>query len=138
VKSASNIVEAGWIQPQSPDHIPATQKQYSTFFQNPVLHSVSAVMLFILNLRLSILAIGWVSNALALVAPRAVVDCPPNRLEIDRKCIPYVENKDIAGISFSLYTWTDPKAPTSHAADPKYLKPLQNAVAKVLPSMQTA
>jgi hypothetical protein len=66
----------------------------------------------------------------------AAISCPPHRLEDDRKCIPYVEDKDIAGIGFSLYTWTDPDTlPDSAipAADPGYLEPLQAAAVKSLP-----
>ncbi|KAH7389901.1 hypothetical protein BKA66DRAFT_548266 [Pyrenochaeta sp. MPI-SDFR-AT-0127] len=95
-------------------------------------YSTLAVILLMMKFHLSILVV-CVSNALALVAPRAAaVDCPPNKLDF-RKCIPYVENKDIDDISFSLYTWTKTEAPDSPSADSEYLKPLQLAAATALP-----
>ena len=92
-------------------------------------------MLFTPILRFSILIIGLVSSALALVAPRAVEECPENRLPdgANRKCIPYVVGKSIAGIKFSLYTWTESETSTNPAADPKYLQPLAEAAATALP-----
>jgi hypothetical protein len=83
----------------------------------------------------SILIIGLVSSALALVAPRAVEECPENRFVdgANRKCIPYVVGKSIAGVKFSLYTWTESETSTTPAADPQYLQPLAEAAATVLP-----
>ncbi len=92
-------------------------------------------MFFTPILGFSVLIIGLVSNALALLAPRAVVECPENRLPdgINRKCIPYLVGKSIAGIKFSLYTWTESETSTNPAADPKYLQPLAEAAATALP-----
>lgn len=74
-----------------------------------------------------------ISDALALVAPRAAaVDCPPNKFDV-RPCLPYVENNDIDGISFSLYTFTKSEDPKSPSASPEYLQPLQLAATTALP-----
>lgn len=96
-------------------------------------------MLLTTNFYVSFLVLAArVSHALVagVVTPRAnAVDCPPNGflLTLSRKCIPYVQGKTIAGISFSLYTFTADNAPTAPVADAKYLEPLQNATERILP-----
>ncbi|OAL36407.1 hypothetical protein AYO20_04303 [Fonsecaea nubica] len=121
------------IHPQIPTTFSQRKKVLTLLSPTPLPLSLSVAMLFQSTLHIPLLVLGLVSNTLALVAPRAVADCPTNGFQSGRKCIPYVENKDIAGIKFSLYTWTDRKAPASPVADPKYLKPLQSAAAKALP-----
>ncbi|KIX94545.1 uncharacterized protein Z520_09591 [Fonsecaea multimorphosa CBS 102226] len=92
-------------------------------------------MFFTQILRFSILIIGLVSSALAVVVPRAVEACPENKFQdgANRKCIPYVVGKSLAGIKFSLYTWTESETSTTPAADPKYLQPLAETAATALP-----
>ena len=90
-------------------------------------------MLFTPDCRCVLLVACLVSAALATVTSRAVVKCPASRLADNQDCIPFVVNKAIAGIKFSIYSWSDPTAPTTALADPQYLQPLQDAAEKALP-----
>ena len=82
---------------------------------------------------LHFIVVACAVSTLASVTPRSVQKCPYSRLADNQDCIPYVVDKEIAGIKLSIYSWTDPKSPTTALASSQYLQPLQNVAAKILP-----
>ncbi|EMD63186.1 hypothetical protein GGP41_005203 [Bipolaris sorokiniana] len=96
-------------------------------------------MFLTLPISLSLFIISQICHAVPLITPRGpVTACPSHRLYgSERTCIPYVEKKDIAGISFNLYTWTVLDSPNTPAGDSSYLAPLVKAAEDVLPFYAT-
>jgi hypothetical protein len=97
-------------------------------------------MFLALPISLSLFLISQICHAVPLITPRGpVTACPPHRLYLgpERTCIPYVEKKDIAGISFNLYTWTVLDSPNTPAGDSSYLAPLVKAAEDSLPFYAT-